>query len=119
MSQPGAGASAPVELAPTLTEWILAALVGPSDETVERDRHVAGGVRHRRPLGLVCDLQVATAPWNRRQATIVKPPGPATPGLRAKRNSRPERSLAWENGAPPDGSACRARGSLGDMPGAS
>src|SRR5215218_4792343 len=40
-----------MELAPTLTEWILAALVGPSDETVERDRHVAGGVRHRRPLG--------------------------------------------------------------------
>src|SRR5919108_3548521 len=51
-----------MELAPTLTEWILAALVGPSDETVERDRHVAGGVRHRRPPGLVCDLQVATAP---------------------------------------------------------
>src|SRR4051794_10145236 len=40
-----------MELAPTLAEWILAALVGPSDETVERDRHVAGGVRHRRPLG--------------------------------------------------------------------
>src|SRR3954468_19746107 len=40
-----------VQLAPTLAEWIVAALVGPSDETVERDRHVAGGVRHRRPLG--------------------------------------------------------------------
>src|SRR3954467_12468304 len=40
-----------MELAPTLAEWILAALVGPSDETVERDRHVAGRVRHRRPLG--------------------------------------------------------------------
>src|ERR671932_1159588 len=40
-----------MELAPTLAEWILAALVGPSDETVERDRHVAGGVRHRRPFG--------------------------------------------------------------------
>src|SRR3954465_12253210 len=39
-----------MELAPTLAEWILAALVGPSDETVERDRHVAGRVRHRRPL---------------------------------------------------------------------
>src|SRR5262249_42077152 len=39
-----------VELAPPLAEWILAALVGPSDETVERDRHVAGGIRHRRPL---------------------------------------------------------------------
>src|SRR4051794_32331664 len=38
-----------VELAPALAQWILAALVGPSDETVERDRHVAGGVRHRRP----------------------------------------------------------------------
>src|SRR4051794_26565939 len=40
-----------MDLAPALAEWILAALVGPSDETVERDRHVAGGVRHRRPLG--------------------------------------------------------------------
>src|SRR3954447_18326803 len=40
-----------MELAATLAEWILAALVGPSDETVERDRHVAGGVRHWRPLG--------------------------------------------------------------------
>src|SRR6476620_5232549 len=71
-----------MELAPSLTEWILAALVGASDETVERDRHVAGGVRHRRPLGLVCDLQVATAllepPPSHR---IVKPPGPATPGF--------------------------------------
>src|SRR5215213_5799806 len=33
-----------MDLAPTLAEWFLAALVGPSDETVERDRHVAGGV---------------------------------------------------------------------------
>src|SRR4051812_30525994 len=40
-----------MELSPTLAEWMLAALVGPSDETVERDRHVAGRVRHRRPLG--------------------------------------------------------------------
>src|SRR3954466_4569964 len=37
-----------MKLAPTLAEWILAALVGPSDETVERDRHVAGRIRHRR-----------------------------------------------------------------------
>src|SRR5829696_5778386 len=44
-----------VELAPAFAEWILAALVGPSDETVERDRHVAGGVRHRRPPKVVCD----------------------------------------------------------------
>src|SRR5438876_2791634 len=50
------------ELAPTLSAWILAALGGPSDETVERHRHVAGRVRHWRPLGLVCDLHVATAP---------------------------------------------------------
>src|SRR5215213_2959038 len=42
-----------MELAPTLAEWILAALVRPSNETIERDRHVAGRVRHRRPLGLV------------------------------------------------------------------
>src|SRR5213078_77681 len=40
-----------MELAPTLAEWILAALIGPSDETVERYRHVARRVRHRRPLG--------------------------------------------------------------------
>src|SRR5215210_5002226 len=44
-----------MELAPTLAEWLIAALVGPGDETVERHRHVADGVRHRRPLGLVCD----------------------------------------------------------------
>src|SRR5215213_495736 len=42
-----------VELAPPFAQWILAALVGPSDETVERDRHVAGGVRHRRPPKMV------------------------------------------------------------------
>src|SRR3954447_17930717 len=48
-----------MELASTLAEWMLAALVGASDETVERDRHVAGGVRHRRPLELGCDVQVA------------------------------------------------------------
>src|SRR5215203_5713043 len=73
-----------VELAPAFAEWILAALVGPSDETVERDRHVAGGVRHRRPLGLVCDLQVATAPLEPPPShRTVKPPGPATPGFRA------------------------------------
>src|SRR5436190_21117300 len=40
-----------MELAPALAEWLLAALVGPSDETVERYRHVARRVRHRRPLG--------------------------------------------------------------------
>src|SRR4051794_31863965 len=51
-----------MELAPSLTEWILAALVGASDETVERDRHVAGGVRHRRPLGLVCAPRPG-GPW--------------------------------------------------------
>src|SRR5919198_1295491 len=75
-----------MELAPTLAEWILAALVGPSDVAVERDRHVAGGVRHRRPLGLVCDLQVATAPLEPPPShRIVKPP--ATPGFRAFRHS--------------------------------
>src|SRR5215210_3132894 len=42
-----------VELAPAYAQWILAALVGPSDETVERDRHVAGGVRHRSPPRVV------------------------------------------------------------------
>src|SRR3954469_2660031 len=44
-----------MKLEPTLAEWILPALVGPGDETVERDRHVAGRVRHPRPLGGVCD----------------------------------------------------------------
>src|SRR5262245_43630065 len=37
-----------VEFAPAFAEWILPALVGARDETVERDRRVAGGVRHRR-----------------------------------------------------------------------
>src|SRR5947209_295147 len=64
-----------VELAPTLAERILATLVGPSDETVERDRHVAGRVRPWRPLGLVCDLRVATAPLGLPPSRrIVKPP---------------------------------------------
>src|SRR4051812_30443446 len=58
-----------MDLAPSLTEWILAALVGSSDETVERDRHVAGGVRHRRPFGLVSSAG-ATAP----HGTAAKPP---------------------------------------------
>src|SRR5919107_4454246 len=40
-----------MDLAPTLAEGTLAALAGPGDETVERYRHVAGGVRHRRPFG--------------------------------------------------------------------
>src|ERR671938_1758357 len=40
-----------MDLAPTLAEWVLAALFGPSDETVERDRHVARRVQHQRPLG--------------------------------------------------------------------
>src|SRR5437763_10258207 len=44
-----------MELATTLAQWMLAALIGPSDETVERDRHVAGRVRHRRPFWLVCE----------------------------------------------------------------
>src|SRR6266513_2885912 len=82
-----------MELAPPLAEWILAALVGPSDETVERDRHVAGRVRHRRPLGLVCDLRVATAPLEPPPShRIVRPPGPATPGFRIW-EERPARAL--------------------------
>jgi hypothetical protein len=39
-----------VELNSALTERVLAILVRPGNETVERDRHVAGGVRHPRPL---------------------------------------------------------------------
>src|SRR2546423_7677690 len=87
-----------MELAASLTEWILAALVGPSDETVERDRHVAGGVRHLRPLGVVCDLQVATAPLEPSPShRIVKLPGPATPGLRAKQKCSTHAARYWSS----------------------
>src|SRR4051795_11732488 len=90
-----------MELAPTLAEGILAALVGPSDETVERDRHVAGGVRHRRPLGLVCGFHVATAPLEPPPShRIVKPPWPATPGFRAKRKPRPTAGTRRPSRAP-------------------
>src|SRR5947208_7055214 len=85
-----------MELAPTLTEWIIAALVGPSDEIVARDRHVAGGVRHPRPLGLGCDMHVATAPLGLPPShRIVKPPGPATPGFRALRQRASVRRGSW------------------------
>src|SRR3954467_3431758 len=40
-----------MELAPALPQRIVAALIGPGDETVERYRHVARRVRHRRPPG--------------------------------------------------------------------
>src|ERR687883_1607107 len=50
-----------MELSPTLAEGILAALVGPSDETVERDRHVAGGVRHRASSRSSFAIAMATA----------------------------------------------------------
>src|SRR4051794_30273325 len=59
-----------MELAPTLTEWTIAALVGPSDETVERDRHVAGGVRHRTPLGV--SLRLASG--DSTPGTAAQPP---------------------------------------------
>ena len=39
-----------VELPSALPKRVLATLVRPCDETVERDRHVAGGVRHPRPF---------------------------------------------------------------------
>src|SRR5215216_91341 len=39
-----------VELPSALPERVLATLVRPGDETVERDRHVARGVRHRDPF---------------------------------------------------------------------
>src|ERR1700677_924888 len=38
-----------MDLPPALPQRILPTLVRPGDEAVERDRHVAGGVRHRRP----------------------------------------------------------------------
>src|SRR4051812_49577302 len=39
-----------VQLQPPFAQGVLAALVRPGDEAVERDRHVAGGVRHRNLL---------------------------------------------------------------------
>src|SRR4051812_8945320 len=45
-----------VQLTPPLAQGVLAALVRPGDEAVQRDRHVAGGVRHRNLLS-DCDLQ--------------------------------------------------------------
>src|SRR5262249_9491141 len=64
-----------VELTPAFAEWILAALVGPSDETVERDRHVAGGVRHRRPPEVV---RFASGDSTLVQAIAKSPETPAT-----------------------------------------
>src|SRR4051794_23027890 len=64
-----------VELAPAFAQRILAALVGPSDETVERDRHVAGGVRHRRPPKVVaiCKWRLASGDSTLVQATQPSP----------------------------------------------
>src|ERR1700712_2621181 len=36
-----------VQLESALAQWILQALFGAGNEAVERNRHVAGGVRHR------------------------------------------------------------------------
>jgi diketogulonate reductase-like aldo/keto reductase len=38
-----------VQFPPPLAQGVLAALVRPGDEAVQRHRHVAGGVRHREP----------------------------------------------------------------------
>src|SRR3954469_4484945 len=78
-----------MDLAPSLTEWILAALVGSSDETVERDRHVAGGVRHRRPFGLVSSAGATAPPEPPPSHRTVKPPGPATPAATVRIPCRP------------------------------
>src|SRR3954453_17229699 len=77
-----------MDLAPTLAEWILAALVGPSDETVERDRHVAGGVRHRRPLG--GSLRFASYPSSKAGAAAGLSWGPLDRGARIRRGGREE-----------------------------
>src|SRR3954452_15830801 len=66
-----------MELEPTLAKWIFAALVGPGDETVERDRHVAGGARHRRPLGAGLRLPAATAPYIRGRSWTIGMARPA------------------------------------------
>ena len=49
-----------MDLPAALPQRILPALVRPGDEAIERDRHVAGGVRHQRPPSN-CGLQ-ASAP---------------------------------------------------------
>src|SRR4051794_14892252 len=61
-----------VQLPPPLAQGVLAALVRPGDEAVQRDRHVAGGVRHRNLLS-DCDLQAVV----RTVAGDGKPPGAA------------------------------------------
>ena len=40
-----------VQLPPPLPQRVLPALIRSGDEAVQRDRHVAGGVRHREPPG--------------------------------------------------------------------
>src|SRR4029077_17381993 len=54
---------------------ILPTLVRPGDKTVERDRHVAGGVRHQRPPS-DCGLQgsAPSAALSTHQKTVVTPP---------------------------------------------
>src|SRR6478735_967781 len=42
-----------VQLQPPLAQRVLAALLRPGDEAVQRDRYVAGGVRHREPPELL------------------------------------------------------------------
>src|SRR3954468_12527140 len=119
-----------VELPSALPKRVLATLVRSGDETVERDRHVAGGVRHRDPSEGVDDLSNPLArtgrwgspgPWpaaGRTRSRGTWPPGGAT-SVHARSRSRPApapcvrplRSGWWSPDGPegcgttPDGSA--------------
>src|SRR5207302_3386057 len=89
-----------MDLSAALPQRILPALVRPGDEAVERDRHVAGGVRHRRPPS-DCDLQ-ASAPY-RTGTTAPRTSGPASEIQRVEENRQsqvlllhaPARSRTW------------------------
>ena len=59
-----------VELPSALPERVLATLVRPGDEAVERDRHVTGGVRHPRPFEGDCELQVVPAIYGERSRVV-------------------------------------------------
>jgi hypothetical protein len=49
-----------IQLAATLAQWIVPALLRSSDEAVERDRHVAGGIGHQHLLEAVADCVAIT-----------------------------------------------------------
>src|SRR6188472_233769 len=67
-----------VDLLAALAQRILPALVRSGDEAVERDRHVAGGIRHRRLPGIaIC----------KRRHRNARPPAGIEPALRVSGTS--------------------------------